>query len=658
MEDPVNRAGESDEERRRREQEEAMERRMLQEELQQAQQDFNDEPPINNANQGNNDPNDAGILDPPADDDIPLPPPPPQYSYSSFNKLSYTQTSLVAAVALLVYALRTRKQWYLALVYIRSSKAAYIVLANALIATCVGIFRGVTKTFLGGLRLHEAEGVGDFFRWNVTETCLALTMFRSELTVSNGILFLILVLAKCLHWVADLREGHLRVTEESIVVAQEGFWKGWPYFQWQHLKLWIMLVVLQVLDILAVQWCGQEILAHGPSVSILFGFEAAILLVSAWNNLVLWHLHALDGWIHYMHEQTDPNHRMHRWIHPWKEHKATFTFAVEVQAQAAKFLFYVIFFAIVLTYYGMPINLFREVYVSFQALKQRLVAFAKYRRLMASMNRFESVKEEELEEAGRDCIICRDDMTVNDCKKLPGCGHIFHKSCLREWLVQQQTCPTCRGDITAMEAEAAKKKTAEAAAKARAEAAEAEKEGELVEAPPAPPTTAPPGGLAPPHMQTCHQDHMPAQFQPAPPDAAASMQQTYHPDHMPAQFQTTAPPDAAAPPTQPTAPQPVPDDNTQHLGPLVEELPPFPALYRVVRDQGADVWDDANTTILRTVPFGVMVLCTTLKYMPVEGFMMRLPDGWCKEDTMVRVRTLASLQQALRDKQQQQQQQS
>ena len=76
----------------------------------------------------------------------------------------------------------------------------------------------------------------------------------------------------------------------------------------------------------------------------------------------------------------------------------------------------------------MPINLFREVYVSFQALKQRLVAFAKYRRLMASMNRFENVTEEELEDAGADCIICRDLMTINDCKKvnlLGGISHVF-----------------------------------------------------------------------------------------------------------------------------------------------------------------------------------------------------------------------------------------
>ena len=52
------------------------------------------------------------------------PPPPPQArQYTAGMKgWSYTQTSLGAAVALLVYALRTRQQWYLALVYIRSSK--------------------------------------------------------------------------------------------------------------------------------------------------------------------------------------------------------------------------------------------------------------------------------------------------------------------------------------------------------------------------------------------------------------------------------------------------------------------------------------------------------------------------------------------------------
>ena len=34
-------------------------------------------------------------------------------------------------------------------------------------------------------------------------------------------------------------------------------------------------------------------------------------------------------------------------------------------------------------------------------------------------------------------------------KKLPGCGHVFHAYCLKGWLMQQRTCPTCRSDISA-----------------------------------------------------------------------------------------------------------------------------------------------------------------------------------------------------------------
>ena len=115
-------------------------------------------------------------------------------------------------------------------------------------------------------------------------------------------------------------------------------------------------------------------------------------------------------------------------------------------------------------------------------------------------------------------------------------------------------------------------------------------------------------------------------------------------------------PSTHAQPQQPAAPVPTTTDNNTtkrvRMGPVIEAQSPFPALYRVVKEKGADVWDDNHMTVIRTVPFGVVVLCTTLQYKPEEGFMMRLPDGWCKEDTMVRVRTLASLKQAAKDNRQ------
>tara|TARA_Y100000816_G_C26096178_1_gene580185 strand:+ start:1255 stop:2139 length:885 start_codon:yes stop_codon:yes gene_type:complete len=46
------------------------------------------------------------------------------------------------------------------------------------------------------------------------------------------------------------------------------------------------------------------------------------------------------------------------------------------------------------------------------------------------------------------CIICMDNINKNDkCKKLD-CGHIFHSSCIDNWLMRVLECPMCRKTIT------------------------------------------------------------------------------------------------------------------------------------------------------------------------------------------------------------------
>ena len=103
----------------------------------------------------------------------------------------------MAAVLLVHHTLRTRQQFYLALVYLQSSKLAYILLGNSIIAMGVSTFTLVTKIFLdGGLRPNERDSIGEHIRWDVTETCLALTIFRSELDVVTAIEFLGLVILK------------------------------------------------------------------------------------------------------------------------------------------------------------------------------------------------------------------------------------------------------------------------------------------------------------------------------------------------------------------------------------------------------------------------------------------------------------------------------
>ena len=589
------------------------------------------------------------------------------------NKISYTQSSFVAALATLIYALRTRGQWYLALVYLSSSKWAFCVLGNALVAAAVQVFSYTTQFFLqGGLRLHEAEGLQDFFRWNVTETCLALTMFRSELTVGTACEFLCLILAKCLHHVAVMRQNHLRMTDDAVVPSS---WNPKiPTIPWNHVRVFVFLVLLQLIDMWALQYTAQILMTTGPSVSILFAFEAAILLVSSWSHLLLWNLHVVDGLLHFVHDLGSEWGRT--CLHVWKEHKATLTFAVELQSQAVQFLFYLCFFGFVLTSYGVPINLFREVYVSFAALKERLVAFFKYRKLMAGMNKFKNPPDEQIEEAGRVCIICRDDMTVHDCKQLPGCGHLFHKSCLREWLTQQQTCPTCRSDIAAMQRQ---ENTRNAAAQAADEREEAETDQEG--------NNETPGQAEQPaenengEQALLSRDDNDSQANDvdastSAPDDDAKARDNSASILSPANNQESEPTgkfgvsssDISAPTTSRTeshrranhtydaesselssSPQQLEKGKAVRFAESVTAngLQPitFPALYRVVRGTGATIWRlDENTTsatAIRALPLGTIVLgqAQTMIYLGTQDLSVavKVPDGWINDDEILRV---------------------
>lgn len=54
---------------------------------------------------------------------------------------------------------------------------------------------------------------------------------------------------------------------------------------------------------------------------------------------------------------------------------------------------------------------------------------------------FTTATKEEIENFCDECAICWDRM--ESARKLP-CGHLFHNSCLRSWLDQDTSCPTCR----------------------------------------------------------------------------------------------------------------------------------------------------------------------------------------------------------------------
>lgn len=108
------------------------------------------------------------------------------------------------------------------------------------------------------------------------------------------------------------------------------------------------------------------------------------------------------------------------------------------------------YFAVIVSFYGLPVHIIRDLYLTFRSFVIRVNDIIRYRQATADMeNKYPTVTAEELEASpDKVCIICREEMEIGQDgpKKLP-CGHFFHLRCLRSWLERQQACPTCRKSV-------------------------------------------------------------------------------------------------------------------------------------------------------------------------------------------------------------------
>ncbi|XP_013859993.1 E3 ubiquitin-protein ligase AMFR isoform X2 [Austrofundulus limnaeus] len=89
--------------------------------------------------------------------------------------------------------------------------------------------------------------------------------------------------------------------------------------------------------------------------------------------------------------------------------------------------------------------IFMQLRYLFHEVQRRIRRHKNYLRVINNMEaRFSVATAEELAANNDDCAICWDAMLI--ARKLP-CGHLFHNSCLRSWLEQDTSCPTCRTSL-------------------------------------------------------------------------------------------------------------------------------------------------------------------------------------------------------------------
>ncbi|EPQ57556.1 hypothetical protein GLOTRDRAFT_92556 [Gloeophyllum trabeum ATCC 11539] len=365
----------------------------------------------------------------------------------------YSILSTVAVSAAVLNALKNYSNFYSVAIYLSRSSRSVLILVNFgfLLALLCG--RMMQRIFLGPLQTREVERLYDRLWFFVTESLLAFTIFRDEFDMPFAFMFGLLLFIKCFHWL---------MADRIDTMDQVPYPGPPPVF---HVRMNCLCALLAFTDMAMFVFAVESTLAHGIGGNLLFASEYAILMASALNSMAKYVLSVVD--------LRRARSRGGAAAPPW-ENKSMYVFYIELATDFLKLTTYLTFCGIIVTFYGLPLNVLRDVYLTSRSFITRLRALVRYRTATRNMDeRYPNATEEEMNAmSDRTCIICREEMSLSNTppppgesganaaepqgqipdgpnmtpKKLP-CGHIFHFHCLRSWLERQQSCPTCRRTV-------------------------------------------------------------------------------------------------------------------------------------------------------------------------------------------------------------------
>ncbi|KAH4190873.1 hypothetical protein HBI25_099190 [Parastagonospora nodorum] len=390
----------------------------------------------------------------------------------------YVAGSAVMANVVLLRAYYERPNFYSAAVYISQSTGSLMFLVNLMLIVAASFGFGLQRLFYGPLRPIETEQLYDKAWFAVSETLLAMTIFRDDIGIWFFTMFLCLLAGKVWQWIG---EGRVEFLEQQPPASPKLF----------HTRLMSSLLLSVAFDIFMMQYCVNSILSDSrPGVMVMFGFEYVLLAIASISTLLRYALSlielaitnrqeiareearrtareqatqraAADGTDVSAVEEDDDDGDVPGW-----EEKGRWVFYLDLATDFIKSVVYLGFFMILMTFYGIPIHIMRDLFMTIRSFIKRLHDFVQYRNATRDMNtRYPDATAEELARENT-CIVCREEMrpwTQPDAnaaqagrrmderqraKKLP-CGHILHFSCLRSWLERQQVCPTCRRPVLA-----------------------------------------------------------------------------------------------------------------------------------------------------------------------------------------------------------------
>ncbi|KAJ3593720.1 hypothetical protein NHX12_006054 [Muraenolepis orangiensis] len=370
------------------------------------------------------------------------------------------------------------------------SLQTYTALSVALLAGSVfSAYNTVTEQGFGGLDTdeHQSPALSDVEGEEADDNVSAATELASTVLwylVTDSLFVWVLVNTFCcsLMLVAKMVQcvvfGPLRVSEKQHL--KDKFW-NFVFYKFififgvlnvqtvEEVVMWCLWFSALVFLHLMVQLCKDrfEYLSFSPTTPMNSHVQVLSLLVSLLLGCCgLAVVCGLLGATHGMHTLSfmaaecllvtvRTGHVIMRYsIHLWDlnqpgtwESKGTYVYYTDFIMELAM-LFLDLMHHIHMLLFGniwlsmASLVIFMQLRYLFHEVQRRIRRHKNYLRVIDNMEaRFAVATEEELAVNNDDCAICWDAMAT--ARKLP-CGHLFHNSCLRSWLEQDTSCPTCR----------------------------------------------------------------------------------------------------------------------------------------------------------------------------------------------------------------------
>ncbi|KAJ4145633.1 hypothetical protein LMH87_004479 [Akanthomyces muscarius] len=357
----------------------------------------------------------------------------------------YAGASTALAGAVVFSAFQQRANFYSAMVYLSQSNFCLLILINFTLLIYGTFVYGLSQLCWGTLRTAEVEQLTERAWFAITETCLAMTIFRDELGAWFLVMFTALVTGKVWGWIGD---GRVEFLEQQPPANPRLF----------HTRLTISLLMSFVYDVWILRYCINTVIQEARAdMMVMFLFEFAVLATTSGRSGVRYILSIIEQKMiqtqtqarllerkQEVREQRDaiirqreeaaangqsaeneeplPNpddiDEMDIEVPGWAT-KGEWVLWLDLLTDTVKLVLYVTFFVLLTIFYTFPIHIMRDLLMTARDFLKRLNSVLRYRRAIQEMNRYPDATQEELDQENT-CIICREDMRVWDLNANPG----------------------------------------------------------------------------------------------------------------------------------------------------------------------------------------------------------------------------------------------